>query len=80
MIMLMLILIFCSVLRGRDPSAVAVLLEDSAAVTGVFLASAALGLTHWTGNTVYDAIGSITIGGAWKFNYNSEIVNMNIYF
>lgn len=51
------------VFRGRDPSAVAVLLEDSAAVIGVMVASAALSLTHWTGNTLYDAIGSITIGG-----------------
>lgn len=51
------------VLRGRDPSAVAVLMEDSAAVGGVFLAAGALGLVHLTGNVVYDAIGSISIGG-----------------
>lgn len=51
------------VLRGRDPSAVAVLLEDSAAVTGVILAATALGLSHITGNSIYDAIGSIAIGG-----------------
>ena len=50
-------------LRGRDPSAVAVLLEDSAAVTGVILAATALGLSHITGNSIYDAIGSIAIGG-----------------
>lgn len=41
----------------------AVLVEDSAAVTGVFFAAAALGLAHYTSNTVYDAIGSISIGG-----------------
>ena len=52
-----------TVLRGRDPSAVAVLLEDSAAVGGVFLAGSALLLAHLTGNTMYDAIGSISIGG-----------------
>ncbi len=46
-----------AVLRGRDPSAVAVLMEDSAAVAGVFVAATALGITHWTGNTMYDAIG-----------------------
>lgn len=50
-------------LRGRDPTAVAVLLEDSAAVTGVLLAATALGLSHITGNSIYDAIGSIAIGG-----------------
>ena len=54
---------FYLVLRGRDPSAVAVLLEDSAAVTGVLLAATALGLSQITGNSVYDAIGSIAIGG-----------------
>ena len=54
-----------AVRRGRDPSAVAVLMEDSAAVAGVFLAGSALALTHYTGNVVYDAIGSITIGGMW---------------
>ena len=47
---------FSSVLRGRDPTAVTVLLEDSAAVSGVLLAAASLGLAHHTGNTVYDAI------------------------
>lgn len=51
------------VLRGRDPSAVAVLLEDSAAVTGIILATTAIGLSHITDNSVYDAIGSIAIGG-----------------
>jgi zinc transporter 9 len=51
------------VLRGKDPSAVAVLMEDSAAVTGVLIASASILLTHVTGNHMYDAMGSIAIGG-----------------
>lgn len=54
---------FFVVLRGRDPTAVAVLMEDSAAVGGVFIAAGALGMVHMTGNAVYDAIGSISIGG-----------------
>ena len=41
----------------------AVLMEDSAAVAGVFLATASILLTHFTGNVVYDAVGSNTIGG-----------------
>ena len=45
-----------------DPSAVAVLLEDSAACFGVILALTSLGLTVWTGNTYWDGIGSISIG------------------
>jgi zinc transporter 9 len=50
------------VVRGRDPSAVAVLLEDSAAVLGVLLAGSCLSLTHMLNNPVYDAFGSICIG------------------
>ena len=38
-------------------------MEDSAAVTGVLLASTCLALVHITGNPIYDAIGSISIGG-----------------
>ena len=52
----------CAVVRGRDPSAVAVLAEDGAAVTGVMLAAACLGLTTYTGSPLFDAIGSIMIG------------------
>ena len=50
-------------------------MEDSAAVTGVFVAAGALGITHWTGNTIYDAIGSISIGGtylAMSLDYSSQ--------
>ena len=53
-----------AVVRGRDPNAVAVLLEDSAAVAGLLLAAGCLGLTSYTGNIIYDAIGSISIGGS----------------
>ena len=56
-------MVFAVVLRGRDPSAVAVLLEDGAAITGIFVATISLMLAHLTLNPVYDAVGSITIGG-----------------
>lgn len=59
------LLMLFSVLRGRDPSAVAVLMEDSASVAGVFLAASAIGLAQFTGNVIYDALGSITIGGRY---------------
>jgi zinc transporter 9 len=42
---------------------VAVLLEDSAAIIGLVIATACTGLTYVTGNVVYDGIGSILIGG-----------------
>lgn len=51
------------VIRGRDPSAVMVMLEDGAAVAGVMLATGCLGLTSYTGSPVFDAMGSIMIGG-----------------
>ncbi len=39
-----------------------ILLEDSAAVTGVLVALAGIGLTMATGDPVYDALGSLVIG------------------
>ncbi len=45
-----------------DPSAAAVLLEDSAACLGVLLALGAIGLTELTGQEYWDSIGSILIG------------------
>ncbi len=45
-----------------DPFGVAVILEDGAAVLGVLLALAAIGLTHITGAPYWDPLGSIAIG------------------
>jgi len=47
--------------RGPDPMAVAVLLEDAAAVFGVIIASCCIGLFVLTGNPIWDAIGSLLI-------------------
>lgn len=47
--------------EGPDPMAVAVLLEDAAAVMGVTLAGASIALFVVTGNPIWDAIGSIII-------------------
>ena len=44
-----------------DPSTLAVLLEDSVAVLGVAIAATAIGGTYLTGNTIWDASGSIII-------------------
>ena len=41
----------------------AVLMEDSAAVAGVLLATASILLTHFTGNAIYNAVSLNTIGG-----------------
>lgn len=49
--------------RGNDPNVTVVLLEDLAAVFGVTIAASCMTLTHFTNNPLYDAAGSIAIGG-----------------
>ncbi|XP_071951547.1 proton-coupled zinc antiporter SLC30A9, mitochondrial-like isoform X2 [Antedon mediterranea] len=51
------------VLQSKDPSVNVVLLEDTVAVIGVTVAATCMGLTSLTGSPVYDAVGSIVIGG-----------------
>ncbi|XP_067137926.1 proton-coupled zinc antiporter SLC30A9, mitochondrial [Centruroides vittatus] len=51
------------VLRSRDPSLNVVLLEDLAAVIGVIIAGSCMGLTSYMGNPIYDAAGSLLVGG-----------------
>lgn len=48
--------------REGDPSTIAVVLEDSVAVLGVFIAIISLALTKLTGQHYWDASGSIGIG------------------
>ncbi|XP_053109673.1 zinc transporter 9 [Hemicordylus capensis] len=50
------------VLQAHDPSTNVVLLEDTAAVLGVTLAAACMGLTSLTGNPYYDSLGSLGVG------------------
>ena len=45
-----------------DPTTLAVYFEDGLAVIGVGLATAAIGLSYYTGNVLWDAVGSIVIG------------------
>ncbi|KAM3701874.1 hypothetical protein ACB094_05G208000 [Castanea mollissima] len=48
--------------RGHDPTSVAVMTEDGAAVTGLAIAAASLVAVNKTGNAMYDPIGSIIVG------------------
>ncbi len=48
--------------RQGDTANLAVLMEDGAAVFGVFLAGAAIALTKYTGQPFWDAVGSIIVG------------------
>ncbi len=48
--------------RAKAPELPVVLLEDVAALTGLFFALLGVGLTALTGNSVFDAIGTLMIG------------------
>ncbi|KAM5579891.1 metal tolerance protein C4 [Rosa sericea] len=48
--------------RGHDPTSVAVMTEDGAAVAGLAIAAASLVAVNVTGNGIYDPIGSIVVG------------------
>ncbi|MBO2460847.1 cation diffusion facilitator family transporter [Actinomadura violacea] len=48
--------------RTDEPTAISVLLEDSAALVGLLLAFGGLGLHQATGSPVWDGIGSVLIG------------------
>jgi cation diffusion facilitator family transporter len=47
---------------SRNPELPVVLLEDSGALTGLFLALVGVGLTMLTGNPVWDGVGTLCIG------------------
>lgn len=51
------------ILASRDPSVNVVLLEDLAAVMGVAVCSTCMGLTHYYGSHIPDAVGSLLVGG-----------------
>src|SRR5205823_5532791 len=51
-----------AVQRGKDPTVIAVLFEDSAAIAGLVVAFAGIALYQITGNALFDAAASIIIG------------------
>ena len=53
---------FQAVRRGKDPTTFVVLFEDSAAMLGLLVAFAGIGLAHWTGIPYFDAMASVIIG------------------
>ncbi|WP_110666999.1 cation diffusion facilitator family transporter [Salinicola halophilus] len=48
--------------RGKDPSLFVVVFEDSAALLGLVVAMAGVGLSQWTGLAIFDGIASVIIG------------------
>ncbi|MGD8709574.1 MAG: cation diffusion facilitator family transporter [Ectothiorhodospiraceae bacterium] len=51
-----------AVQRGKDPSMFVVLFEDSAALLGLLVAGAGLGLAEYTGLSWFDGVASVIIG------------------
>lgn len=54
--------VFEAIHTSKDPTAFAVLLEDSAALIGLALAAAGVALAHLFGSSVFDGAASIAIG------------------
>ncbi len=48
-------------LQETDTATLAVLLEDSVAVLGVLVATVSIGLAYYTGNSAWDALGSLVV-------------------
>lgn len=48
--------------ENRDAALLTVLVEDSLALVGLPIAALALALSFWTGNPIWDGVGSLTIG------------------
>ncbi|MDX8397406.1 MAG: cation transporter [Mariprofundaceae bacterium] len=46
----------------RDPTTLAVLIEDSAAMLGLLFALIGIGLSFWTGSAIFDGVAAICIG------------------
>ncbi|KAI1278718.1 Zinc transporter 9 [Halotydeus destructor] len=51
------------ILQSKDPTVNVVLLEDAAAVCGVLVAGTCMGLSSYFNTGVYDAVGSLLVGG-----------------
>ena len=53
--------------QSKDPTVKVVVFEDTAAVAGVLIAAAAIGIHQATGDGRWDGVGSIVIGGLLTF-------------
>lgn len=54
--------LFSEFKESKDPTILTVIVEDSAALLGIAIAAVGIFLTDVTGNSIYDAIGSLGIG------------------
>jgi len=53
---------FDMAVRSRNPTVIVVLLEDSAAMIGLFVAAVGISLAHYFHNPIFDALASVFIG------------------
>ncbi|RLL55024.1 cation diffusion facilitator family transporter [Mariprofundus sp. EBB-1] len=49
-------------IETRDPTTLAVLIEDSVAILGLAVAGLGMGLAAWTGSAIFDGVAAICIG------------------
>ncbi len=65
--------------RRADPSTLAVVLEDGIAVLGVIVALLSLGLAYYTGQGIWDALGSLAIAALLGFAAITLILKNRLY-
>ena len=68
------------VIQGHKPSVNVVLLEDIAAVLGVFIAGTCMTITYYTGNHVADCVGSLLVGCVMGGVASFIVVNIHAHF
>ena len=54
--------LFDMAVRSKNPTVIVVLLEDSAAMIGLFVAAVGISLAHYFHNPIFDALSSVFIG------------------
>ncbi len=54
--------IMAAIKHSKDPTVLTVVFEDTLALVSISIAAIAIGLTHYTGNGIYDAVASLIIG------------------
>jgi zinc transporter 9 len=66
--------------RSIDPMSVAVMMEDGTSVAGVAIAAASIAASDVTGNPLYDALGTLAVGGllaaaaSWLIHKNLSVL------
>jgi cation diffusion facilitator family transporter len=54
--------LWSAIRSSKDAPTIIVLLENGGAIAGIVIAAVGIGLSHWTGNPVWDGVASVLIG------------------